>query len=317
LFHQSVHPGQSVIKDGTPQLTDAGGETAATLVGQMAGHHTQQRTLQRQAALTQTEHIGNVHKACGAPTDPVGVFFAKSLVPRNDKTTLGGMIREIGGHHAVAAGQILGLLKGEAIAAHQGLKPAIGQQADHDANTGQKVANLLTHADAIGAAITFWGSLGIVIETMETANKSIEFLLPGRGQFAKAKFNTAIMANANEGSLAGSGAIIAPPDPIPQLEITQWHGDFAAIVANMALIHGSRKVGQGATIGERFIFPVPALKKIEAHMAGINGQVEGLRIGAIEKTTTFGDGSTGLIGPAFRGRLGQPGGHGDGPRHDG
>jgi len=45
LIHQTVHPGQAVIKDGTTQLTDAGAETAAALAGQMAGHHTQQRTL--------------------------------------------------------------------------------------------------------------------------------------------------------------------------------------------------------------------------------------------------------------------------------
>jgi hypothetical protein len=116
---------------------------------------------------------------------------------------------------------------------------------------------------------------------METANKSIELLLTLRRQFAKAKFNTAIMANTNEGPLAGGGAIIAPPDAIPQLEITQGHGDFSAIITNMALIHGPRKVGQGPTIGERFSFPVPALEKLEAHLAGINRQAEGLRIGAI------------------------------------
>jgi hypothetical protein len=136
LIHQTVHPGQAVIKDGTPQLTDAGAETAAALAGQMAGHHTQQRALQGQAALTQAEHVGNMHKACGAPTDPVGVFFAESLISRDDKTALGGVIREIGGHHAVAAGQILGLLKCEAITTHQSFEPAIGQQADYNANAG-------------------------------------------------------------------------------------------------------------------------------------------------------------------------------------
>jgi hypothetical protein len=125
------------------------------------------------------------------------------------------------------------------------------------------------------------------------------------------------MANANKSPLAGGGAIVAPPNPISQLEITQGHGNFAAIIANMALVHGPRKIGQGPTICERFIFPIPPLEKIEAHMTGIDGQVKGLRVGAIKKSATFGDGTTGLIRPALRGRLGQPGGHGDGPSHHG
>jgi hypothetical protein len=102
----------------------------------MARHNAKQGALQRLAALTQAEHVGNMHKTCGATTDPVGVFFAESLVAGNDETTLGGVIRQIGCHHAVAAGQILGLFKGEAIATHQGLNSAIGQQANYYTNSG-------------------------------------------------------------------------------------------------------------------------------------------------------------------------------------
>ena len=118
MIHQTVQPGKTVIKHGTPPLAEATGQTAAALVGQMAGDNAKQRALKRQVALTQAEHVGNMHKTCGTTTNPVGVFFAKSLVAGNDKTTLGGVIRQIGGHHAVAAGQIFGLLKGEAVATH-------------------------------------------------------------------------------------------------------------------------------------------------------------------------------------------------------
>ena len=69
------------------------------------------------------------------------------------------MVGQVGRQQAPFPGQGAGLLQGEAIAAHQHFQSPIGAQANHHANPGQKIANLLAHTDAVGALVGRWRRL--------------------------------------------------------------------------------------------------------------------------------------------------------------
>ena len=112
-----------------------------------------------------------MHKAGGSPTDPVGIGIVEPFDPGDDEPTFGGVVGQIGRPKAPAPGQVSGLLEGEAVAAHQYLDPAIGAQADHHPNPRQEIADLLAHADAVGAFVGGRGLLEVVVEAVQAPNK--------------------------------------------------------------------------------------------------------------------------------------------------
>ena len=84
-------------------------------------------------------------KAGGAAADPVGIGLGEALDPGDDQAAFGGVIGQVGGLKAALARQAFGLLKGEAVTAHQHLEAPIAPEADHHADAGQVVADLLPH----------------------------------------------------------------------------------------------------------------------------------------------------------------------------
>ncbi len=119
-----------------------------------------------EAAFTQPQQVGHVHKTSCSTTDPVGVFFRKSLHSRNDQATLGGVIRHVGGHQAPATGQLPRLLQSEAVPAHQHFQTAIAAQPVDHPDPGQVITNALAHADAVSTLVAVGGSVQVVVNTV-------------------------------------------------------------------------------------------------------------------------------------------------------
>ena len=217
-----------------------------------------------------------MHEGGGATADPVGVVLVEPFHAGNDEAALGGVVRQVGGAQAPLSGQGLGLLEGEPVAAHQHLQSAVTAEPHHHANAGQVVADLLPHRDAVGAAVLRGRRFQVVVDAVQPADEGVVEGGALGGEFAVAEVHPAVMADPDEGALAGSGAVAATPDAGSQLQIPERDGDLAAIGIDMALVHRARHIGQGGGVAIGLLLAVPTLQQIDAHLAGV--EIEGVHL---------------------------------------
>ena len=217
-----------------------------------------------------------MHEAGGAAADPVGVLIAEALHPRNDQTALGGVIRQVSGPQAPLTGQGACLLQGQAVTAHQHLQPAVAAQADQHANPRQEITDLLAHRDAVGTAVLRWWGLQVVVDAVQAADETVVLGGSLGGELAVAEVNPSVVADADEGALAGGGAVAAAPDPFAELDIPKRHRDLLAAVVHMPLVHRPGDVGQGSGVVVGLLLAVPALQQIQPHLARI--EIKGVRL---------------------------------------
>ena len=225
-------------------------------------------------------------KAGGAAADPVGIGLGEALDPGDDQAAFGGVIGQVGGLKAALARQAFGLLKGEAVTAHQHLEPSIAPEADHHADPGQVVADLLPHRDAVGPPVLRRWIQQVVVEAVQSADKGVVPSRPLWGEFAKAKIGAAVVANPDKGPLACRGPVAAPPDLIAQLEVTEGNGDFPAQAVDVPLVHRPGHIGQGSAVVEGVLFPIPTLEQVNADLARI--EIEGVDVLVGEIAEGFG-----------------------------
>ena len=175
----------------------------ATFIQRQLGRQRRdQIALQGDLAGAQPQQVGHMHKAGGTAADPVGVFFGEALHPRDDQTTLRGMVGHVGRQIAPATGEVFGLLEGEAITAHQHLHVAVLTQAHHHADPRQVVADALAHADAVGPLVALRRSLDVVVEAVQAADEGVVGAAALIGELPVAEINAAVVADADEGPLA-------------------------------------------------------------------------------------------------------------------
>ena len=114
-----------------------------------------------------------MHKAGGATTNPVGIFFCETFHSRNDETTLRGVIWHVGSNKTPPTCQILCLLESEAVFAHQHFDAPVSLQAVDHANAWQVITNPLAHADAVSPLVALRWLLQVVVDAVQTPNKHV------------------------------------------------------------------------------------------------------------------------------------------------
>ena len=212
------------------------------------------------------------------------------------------MIWHVGSQITTTTGQILGLLKGEAISTHQHLKMTVIPEAHHHANAGQVVANPLPHADAVSPLVALWRILEIVVKTVESADEGVVATGLCIRQLAIAEIDAAVVTNTNESPLTRRRAVAPFPDATAEFEISQRNSDFASGTVHMPLVHRTGHIGEGGTVLKGIQFSIPTLKQPEAHLARV--EIKGVHLVIRDVVERFAIPTGGVFQPRVRSQRG-------------
>jgi len=191
------------------------------------------------------------------------------------------MVRHVGRQVTATSGQILGLLQGQTIAAHQHLQVAVIPEAHHHADTGEVIPNPLPHADAVGPLVGLRWRLEIVVKAVEPTDEGVVEAGALIGQFAVAEIDAAVVLDADEGPLPGCRTVAPLPDTTAELEVPQGNRDLPSGAVDMALVHRPGHITEGGTVLISVQLSIPALQQPETNPARIEGQGIHLIVGDV------------------------------------
>ena len=208
------------------------------------------------------------------------------------------MIWHVSSQIATPSGQILGLLKGEAISTHQHLQMTVIPEAHHHADAGQVIANPLPHADAVSPLVALWRILEIVVKTVEPADEGVVATGLCISQLAVTEIDAAVVTNTNEGPLTRGRSVTSFPDATAEFEISQRNSDFASGTVHMPLVHRTGHIGESGTVLISIEFSIPPLQQPEAHLARV--EIKGVHLVIRDVVERFAIPTDGVFQPSVR-----------------